>query len=167
MDNGPKAGCFGPNDNITRAQIVTILWRQQGQPVSTYAMDFKDIKDPNEWYYNAVRWAAENGIVTGYLSGANAGKFKPDDNITREQLALILQRFADYCGKDSTTQGDISGFPDVNKVSDWAIEGMRWAVGKGIISGKGDGRLDPGGTATRAEAATMIMRFCKNILGLT
>lgn len=158
---GPNAGNFGPNDNITRGQIVTILWRHAGKPESEYAMNFFDIKNPNEYYYKAVKWAAENGIVTGYLSGENAGKFKPDDNITREQLALILQRYAGYCGKNSTTQGDISKFPDAKKVSDWALTGIKWAVGVGIISGQGNGNLDPLGTATRAEAATMIMRFLK------
>ena len=162
--SGPKAGCFGPNDNITRGQIVTILWRQENKPEVDYDMNFSDIKNPDEWYYKAIKWAAKNGIATGYQAGPNAGKFLPDTNITREQLALILQRYAAYCGRDSETQGDISGFPDANKVSDWALVGIRWAVGVKIISGKGDGRIDPQGTATRAEAATMIMRFCENIL---
>ena len=158
---GPDAGKFGPNDSITRGQIVTILWRQAGRPESNYSMNFTDVKNPGEYYFKAVRWAQENGIVTGYLAGPDKGKFKPDANITREQLALILQRYSAYCGKDSTTQGDISKFPDAKKVSDWALTGMKWAVGVGIISGQGNGNLDPLGTATRAEAATMIMRFLK------
>jgi len=127
-------------------------------------MNFRDVKDTaDNWYYKAVRWAAENGIVTGY-AGEKAGLFGPEDNITREQLALILQRYAAYCGKDSTMQGDISGFSDAGKVADWALNGIRWAIGTGIITGKADGRIDPQGKATRAEAALMIMRFCENIL---
>ena len=161
---GPNTGCFCPNDNITRAQIITILWRHAGKPESDFEMNFTDITNSEEYYYKAVKWAQENGIVTGYLNGPNAGKFLPDENITREQLALILQRYATYCGKDSTTQGNISKFPDAKKVSDWALAGMKWAVGVGIISGQGNGNLDPLGTATRAEAATMIMRFCENVI---
>jgi len=102
--SGPKKGKFGPDDSITRSQIVSILWRHAGSPESSYEMSFRDVKDtPETWYYKAVRWAAENGIVTGY-AGEKAGLFGPEDNITREQFALILQRYAAYCGKDSTTR---------------------------------------------------------------
>ena len=154
---------FGPNEKVTRGQIVTILYRDAGSPSSTYDMSFSDVTDSTKWYYDAVRWAAENGIVTGYMSGPDTGKFKPNDNITREQLAVILQRYAAYVGKDDTTQGDLTVFSDYKDVSNYALEGMRWAVGVGIIKGNADGTLKPKGTATRAEAATMIMRFKEDL----
>jgi len=160
--SGDKAGKFGPEDAINRSQIVSILWRDAGSPESTFAMNFRDVKDTSVWYYKAVRWANENGIVTGY-AGEKAGLFGPDDNITREQFALILQRYAAYKGKNSTTQGNISGFSDSSKVSDWALNGIKWAIGTGIITGKADGRIDPQGKATRAEAALMIMRFLEQV----
>ncbi len=154
---------FGPNDNITRGMIVTILWRNSGKPESSYDMNFSDVTDSKKWYYDAVRWAAENGIVTGYASGPNAGKFMPDVNITREQIALILQRYAAYMGKDSVTQGNINVFSDYAKVSNYAKDAMKWAVGTGIIKGNADGTLNPLGQATRAEFATMIMRFLEDL----
>jgi len=160
---GYATGNFGPNDKITRGQIVTILYREAGSPVSTFNMQFDDVQDPTKYYYDAVRWAAENEIVTGYMSGPDAGKFKPNDNVTREQLAVILQRYAKYKGKDFYTLGDLTTFSDYKNVSNYAIAGMRWAVGVGIIKGNADGTLNPKGTASRAEAATMIMRFLEEL----
>lgn len=162
---GADAGKFGPNDTINRAQIVTILYRHAGKPSTDYEMNFSDIptSDSGSYYYDAVKWAAANGIVTGYASGEYKGQFRPRDPITREQLAVILQRYAAYCGKDSTSTQDISEFSDSNQVSGYAVNAMRWAVAVGIIKGNADGTLKPKGTATRAEAAAMIMRFIEEV----
>lgn len=162
---GYTATTFAPNNPITRGQIVTILYRKAGSPISTYEMNFNDIPASlsYKYYYEPVRWAAEHGIVTGYTSGVNSGKFKADDLITREQLAVILHRFAKYEGKNFTTQGEIIGYSDYNNISNYALNGMKWAVGVGIIKGNGNGTLVPQGNATRAETSAMIMRYCEDI----
>ena len=156
---------FGPENNITRGQLVTILYRREGSPKTNYQMNFSDIPTnySEKYYYDAIKWAVENGIVTGYKRGVNSGKFKPDDPITREQLALILQRFSKYQGKNYTSQGAITEFSDCNKVSNYAKDGMKWAVSVGIIKGNGNKTLNPQGNASRAECASMIMRYCEDV----
>ena len=169
MMNGYTAGAdngkFGPNDNITRGQIVTILYRRENKPnTSEIDMTFNDVGP--YYYYDAIKWAAKNGIVTGHTAGENAGKFMPDDPITREQLAAILQRYANYKGKSDTETIGLEGFKDYQDVSPWALEGLKWVVSKGIITGDlatTPPSINPQGNATRAQAATMIMRFCENI----
>ena len=159
------AGKFGPEDQITRGQIVTILYRREGSlDVSGIDMKFDDVGP--YYYYDAIKWATENGIVTGHTAGENAGKFMPDDPITREQLALILQRYAKYKNISVEETGNITGFKDYEQVSPWALEGLKWVVSKGIVTGDMSTTppsINPQGNATRAQAATMIMRFCENV----
>ena len=162
---GENIGKFGPNDNITRGQIVTILYRRENTPdVSALGMKFNDVGP--YYYYDAIKWAEINGIVTGYTAGEKAGKFGPDDLVTREQLAVILQRYAKYKNKSVTEKAKLTTFFDYEKVSPWALEGLEWVVAKGIITGDKQTNppsIKPQGNATRAEAATMIMRFCENV----
>ena len=165
---GDVAGLFGINDQITRGQIVTILYRMEGEPAVSGTMNFSDVKNKGEYYYNPVKWAAANGIVTGYKEGPNKGKFLPNNPITREELAIILQRYAKYKGKNVSQTADLTQFGDYKKVSDWAVKELKWAVGVGIITGNKDTAIPtikPQGNATRAEAATMIMRLKENVIG--
>ena len=147
---------FAPNTEMTRAMLVTVLYRAEGEPAITRNIPFADI-DMNEYYANAVIWAAANGIVNGY----DENTFAPNDNITREQIAAIMERYADFKGADTTQTGDLSQFTDEADISDWARDNVSWAVGAGLISGKGDGILDPLGNATRAEVAAILQRFLK------
>jgi hypothetical protein len=152
---------FGPNDKLTRAQLAIILYRLEGCPEVTYKKLFKDVND-GRYYSDAVIWAAENGIVTGYLGGEKAGCFGPDDYITREQFAVMMYRYCEAIGLNVSSTGDISVFPDAAKVDKWALAAMKWAVATGLISGKTDkdpAYLDPLGNATRAECAMILMRL--------
>lgn len=145
---------FYPNGATSRAMIVTILWRMEGAPEASGTNPFSDV-ETGEWYTDAVIWAAENKIVEGYEDGT----FRPAANITREQLAAILYRFAQ--GKGQSFQGMWSfrlDFPDAAEISDWADEAMHWMVMQGIINGK-DGKLVPKGDASRAESATILCNF--------
>lgn len=151
---------FGPALLTNRAMLVSILWRMEGSPVTNYASGFIDING-NDYYYNAVLWAAENKIV----SGVSERSFDPAGNITREQLAAILYRYAVYKGYDVSQGGmAIREFADYEEISEYALTSLAWAVNAGIVSGKGNNTLDPKGCATRAEAASMLMRFCENIV---
>ncbi len=145
---------FEPDTAITRAMLVTVLWRSEGEPVVNYAMMFSDV-DQGAYYGEAVRWAASEGIVKGY----DESTFAPDDLITREQIAAILERFAGYKGMTTDETADIGEFADASTVSEWAYENVQWAVGAGIISGRTDGTFDPLGSATRAETAAMLQRL--------
>lgn len=154
--NGMGDGKFAPNDNTSRAMIVTILYRLEGEPAVTGENPFTDVAD-GQWYTNAVIWAAENDIVGGYGNG----KFGPNDPITREQLATILYRYAQSKGQGFTGAWMfLLDYPDASEISIWADEAMHWCVMNGIINGK-DGKLVPKGDASRAEAATMLQRFCE------
>ncbi|MCH5353327.1 MAG: S-layer homology domain-containing protein [Acutalibacter sp.] len=149
--SGTSTTTFSPNSTLTRAMLVTILWRAAGSPKSTTGSNpFKDVP-ANQYYYQAVMWAYENNVVAGTTSTT----FSPNSPITREQLAAILWRYAGSPG----TSGSFAGFTDSNKVSAYAEIAMRWTLEHGIMSGKGNGILDPGGKSTRAEAASMLMRY--------
>ena len=151
---GMGDGRFDPDGATTRAMIVTVLYRVEGKPAVTGGSPFGDVAT-GAWYTDAVIWAAANGIVNGYEDGT----FHPDDAITREQLAAILYRYAQSKGQGF--QGLWSfplDFPDAGEVSEWADEAMHWMVMNGVVGGK-DGRLLPGGNASRAETATMLQRF--------
>lgn len=148
---------FGPGENLARAQFAVILYRMNGEPEVEYNDAFYDVPE-NEWYTKAVLWANQIGVVTGYSNG----NFGPADNITREQMALMMYRYADYLGYDTSERADLSSFSDASFISDYALEAMQWANAKGIITGKSDGRLDPNGYAVRAECATIILRFDEN-----
>ena len=156
--NGTSATTFSPDMTTSRAMIATILWRLEGSPVVDYAMMFDDV-DPGSWYGEAVRWAASEGIVNGY--GNN--QFGPDDPITREQMAAMLYRYAQYRQYDVSVgeNANILSYTDADQLGTWAVSAMQWACGAGIINGTGDGStLSPQGQATRAQAAVMLMRFC-------
>ena len=140
------------------ASTLTILYRLEGSPAVSGTASFRDVP-AGQYYSEAVAWAAANGIVKGY----DTGLFGPDDVITREQLAVILYGYAQYKGYDVTTGGDLSGFADNASVSAWAADALKWANGQGLITGKSGNLLDPAGTATRAEAASILSRFCKSI----
>ena len=158
MMNGVGNGKFDPTGTTSRAMIVTILYRLEGEPAVTGENPFTDVAD-GQWYTNAVIWAAENDIVGGYGNG----KFGPNDPITREQLATILYRYAQSKGQGFTGAWMfLLDYPDASEISSWADEAMHWCVMNGIINGK-DGKLVPGGDASRAEAATMLMRYCTKI----
>lgn len=155
--NGTSNNTFTPNGNITRGQIVTILWRQEGSPAASNS-SFDDVAS-SAYYAKAVAWAAENGIVGGYGNG----KFGPNDPITREQLAAILYRYAQFKGMD-TTQGGmaIREYSDYDSISAYALQAMQWAVSAQIITGTSTTTLSPAGTATRAQAACLMQRFLTN-----
>ena len=153
---GVAADRFSPNSTTTRAQIVTILWRLEGEPAVDYLLPFEDVAE-GSWYTEAVRWAASNGIVTG----TTPTTFRPDQSITREQMAAILYRYASHKGYDTAARGDLSGFTDLGQVNGYAVEAMAWANGTGIISGTTPTTLSPQGNAIRAQAAAMLMRFCE------
>lgn len=150
--SGGGSGSFGPNDAISRAQFAQILHNKEGGPAGGSRPQYSDVA-AGAWYAGAVRWAASQGVVSGY----DNGMFGPDDNITREQLAAMLWR---YAGKPPAPDLPLN-FTDAGKVSGYAQEALRWAVDQGIIAGKGGGILDPLGSATRAEAAAMLQRFCE------
>ena len=150
---------FRPNAKFSRGMLVTILWRMEGEPKVTNAKEFADVTS-GKYYYNAIRWATSKGIVNGYSNG----KFGPEDNITREQLAVMLRNYAKYKGKNVSQTADISKYKDSGKTSGYAKTSVQWAIAKGIISGKDNGtRIDPQGTASRAEAAAMIYNYCIKI----
>ena len=149
---GTGTSTFAPGQPMTRAMLVTALWREAGSPVVNYAMDFDDV-DEDQWYTEAVRWAASEGIVTGTGKG-----FSPDAALTRESLAAILFRYAG--GQADADQLD--SYADGAGVSAWAREAMNWAVAQGLITGKSGGRLDPGGTASRAEVSAILMRYVQS-----
>ena len=160
--DGVGEGRFDPNGATTRAMIVTILWRQAGSPAPENAASFTDLTQ--DWYRDAVAWAEENGIARG----RGASIFDPDTPITREELATFLQRFTEsVLGKDVSDAADLTGFPDADAVSDYARPAVAWANAVGLIQGdaENDGviYLRPAATATRAQAATILMRFCENI----
>jgi len=156
--NGMGDGIFAPNGTTTRAMIVTILWRLEGAHVVNYLIQFEDV-EAEMWYTEAIRWAASEGIVNGYSDTA----FGPDDAITREQLATILYRYADYKSYDLGTSADLSCYIDADKVSDWALGALKWANGEEIVNGLPGDILAPQGNATRAQAATMIFRFLSKV----
>ena len=149
---GTGTSTFAPGQPMTRAMLVTALWREAGSPVVNYAMDFDDV-DEDQWYTEAVRWAVSKGIVAGTGKG-----FSPDAALTRESLAAILFRYAG----GQVSADDLSGYADGASVSAWAREAMNWAVAQGLITGKSGGRLDPGGTASRAEVSAILMRYVQS-----
>ena len=155
--SGTAAGQFSPNVTTTRPMIVSILYRLSGAEKPTGDNPFTDVK-AGQWYTDAVLWAAENEIVSGYGNG----KFGPDDPITREQIAVILKNYAEKSGADVSNTAALSGFPDEAKVGSWAKSAVSWAVAEGLISGSVSGGktlLDPQGKATRAMIASIMMRF--------
>lgn len=151
---GLTATTFGPNLSTTRGMIVTILWRMENEPAAKHGCPFADVRR-GSYYEQAIAWASENGIVTGF----DASTFAPDRAITREQLAAILFRFAAYRGMDAVTlRENLSSFQDQAAISVYAVSALNWAVGEGLMQGTGD-KLEPTGNATRAQVAAMLRRF--------
>lgn len=151
---GLTVTAFGPNLSTTRGMIVTILWRMENEPAAKHGCPFADVRR-GSYYEQAIAWASENGIVTGFDSST----FAPDRAITREQLAAILFRFAAYRGMDAVTlRENLSSFQDQAAISAYAVSALNWAVGEGLMQGTGD-KLEPTGSATRAQVAAMLRRF--------
>ena len=160
-DNGLFSGVshesFGPGDSMDRSMLATVLYSLDGKPAAGKS-GFADVAD-GVWYADAVAWAAEHGIV----SGVSGGAFAPGGTITREQLAVMLYRYAQYKGYDVSKTADLSGYADQDKLSDWAARAVQWACGSGLMNGRSAAQLAPEGTLTRAEAATMLKAFCENV----
>ena len=145
---------FGPSVKLSRAQFATILYRMEGEPeVAYYPAAFPDVRE-GQFYTAPAMWAKSTGVISGYEDG----RFGPADEITREQMAVMMYRYAKMLGLDTSSEGDMSGFPDAGQVSPFADREVKWAVGEGLIKGDG-GNVNPQGTAERAQCATIIMRF--------
>lgn len=153
--NGTGNGLFEPNGTLTRAMLVTILWRSEGKPAASAQTSFTDVP-AGAYYAEAVRWAAANGVV----KGVSSTEFGPSKNITRQELVTILWRLAAKKGLNTSNAGlTVPEFADRSQIAAWAAEAMSWGCTRGILTGKSANRVDPTGTATRAEAAAMIVRF--------
>ncbi|MBQ7661737.1 MAG: S-layer homology domain-containing protein [Clostridia bacterium] len=163
LDNGIMSGYgkgkFAPDDTTSRAMVAQLLWNMEGKPVVNYAMNYTDVAK-DAWYADAIRFATAQGLMSGYGNG----KFGPNDAMTREQLVALMYRYAQLKNADVTIGEDtnILSYGDVQTVSEWAIPAMQWACGSGILNGI-DGNLVPAGKASRAQVATMIMRFITSI----
>ena len=155
---GTSKTLFSPHGTATRGMMATILWRMEGSPAPKGKNSFTDV-EAGKWYADAITWTAENGIFAGY----GKDKFGPDNPITREQLAAIFYRYADYKGYDLTVKGNLDKFKDADKITDYAKTAMQWAAGSGLVKGKSGNLLDPQGTATRAEIAAMLHRLIEEV----
>lgn len=156
---GESNTTFNPNGKLTRGMLTTILWRMEGAPSSSNGKNFPDVSS-KDYFYSAIKWATSKGVVNGYTNG----KFGPNDNITREQLAVMLRNYALYKGKVVNSNSQLKQFKDYKNVSSFALSAMAWAVDNGVISGKSNGTLlDPIGNATRAEVAAMINNYYNNV----
>ncbi len=156
--SGVDTEVFAPNSTLTRAMLVTILYRFEGSPDSrTYA--YSDV-ERNTWYTKGVDWAASNGIV----NGVGDGKFAPNLPITREQITVIFYNYSKHKEMNLTAKKDLSAYADDNEISPWAATAFEWAAASGLISGKDNNKLDPSGNATRAETAAIIKRYTENLV---
>ena len=159
--NGTAVGRFEPEATMTRAMLVTVLWRLEGEPAPAAPGTFSDVES-GTWYTDAVAWASSEGIV----NGIGKGRFDPDGNVTREQIATILLRYAAKKGCAGDKRAELSKYPDADKVSAYAEEAVSWANAEGIIGGSNENGtlyLLPQGNATRAQVAAMLMRYVQNI----
>ena len=159
MMAGTAADVFAPNATTTRAMIVTILYRLEGSPAVTGTSAFVDVP-AGQWYTDAVNWAAANQIV----NGTSATTFAPNDSITREQMAAILYRYAQYKGYDVTKQANLSGYSDNGQVSAYAKDALAWANAAKLINGVTNTTLAPQGNATRAQVSAILHRFCDGVV---
>jgi hypothetical protein len=154
--NGMNASTYAPEKTLTRAMLITILYRMAGTPEVRLTNIFTDV-ETNEWYTEAIQWGYDNGIV----KGVSADCFAPNLAVTREQMVTFLYRYAAYANYDlsKAETTDLSDFVDASRITDYAQEAFRWAVGEGIVNGFGKNNLKPQGTATRAQVAQIIMKF--------
>lgn len=157
--NGAKETKFEPYEDTTRGMIVTILWRLEGEPTATSPAAFTDVAD-DKYYAKAVDWAVENGIVTGYDDEI----FAPERNISRQEMAAILYRYADFKKYDVTGRSEIAGFADANEVQSYAEEAVKWSVNATLIKGRDNNKIAPVDSANRAEVATILMRFVNSVV---
>ena len=161
VENGLMSGTgtytFEPNTTLSRGMIAQMLYALEGKPSVSATNSFTDVS-ANDWYAKAASWTQSKGIITGY----DDGRFAPNDPLTREQLALILYNYAQSKGYDTSAKADLSKYVDGSSTSAWAQTAMTWAVGEGLLSGRGLNMLYPTGTATRAEVAQIMMNFCEN-----
>ena len=160
--NGVEKDLFAPEEPMTRGMLVTVLWRLDGETAPKTATTFTDV-DANAYYADAVAWAAESGVVNGI--GGN--KFDPEGNVTREQIAAILFRYAAFKGVDTAARADLTAFPDAEKTSAYAHDALSWAVAAALVKGTKEGStiyLDPQGSATRAQVAAILSRYAQNIV---
>ncbi len=160
---GTSETAFSPQSSMTRGMFVTVLYRLAGEPAVYAASVFPDVGSTSLYYYKAVVWANANNIVNGYEDG----RFKPDNLITREQMAVIMYRYASYAGYGTSSGGASAydSFPDTGSVSDFAVNAMKWATSNSLINGS-DGKLLPKNTASRAQVAQIILNFCSNVAGM-
>ena len=156
---------FGPNDSTTRAMAATIIWNMAGKPKSEAKISFTDVEN-GKWFTEAIRWAAGVGVITGYTDAVTGELiFRPDDNVTREQLAAMMYRYAQVAKVDVSAGKDtnILSYDDAFSIGSWASEALQWAVGSGLIGGRTASTLDPKANATRAEVATVIWRYATKL----
>ena len=159
--NGTAADTFSPNAPMTRGMLVSVLWRLDGKTAPKAACTFTDV-DAKAYYADAVAWAAENGVV----NGIGESRFAPEGEVTREQIAAILSRYAESKNVDTSKRAGLASFPDAGKVSTYAKDAMAWAVENGLVNGIKNGSettLAPQGTATRAQVAAILARYVQNI----
>ena len=163
-ENGIMAGtsdtAFSPGEITSRSMLVTILYGMEGKPAVAQESPFADVAN-GRWYTDAIVWASENGIVSGYGNGI----FGYKDAVNRQQVAIILCRYAEHKGCEIELAGDVSGFADSDKISDYAIDALSWATGAGLLSGTGNNMLSPKGMATRSQIAVIMMQFDRSVLG--
>lgn len=160
--NGVEKDLFAPEEPMTRGMLVTVLWRLDGETAPKTATTFTDV-DANAYYADAVAWAAESGVV----NGIGGSKFDPEGNVTREQIAAILFRYAAFKGVDTAARADLTTFPDAEKTSAYAHDALSWAVAAELVKGTKEGStiyLDPQGSATRAQVAAILSRYAQNIV---
>ena len=152
---------FDPSGTMSRAMFVTVVGRMAGVDTSLYSGNggYSDVT-AGSWYAPYVVWASENKVAQGY----GGGKFGPNDAVTREQMAVILYRYAQYKGYDTSASNSLNGYTDVGGVSSWALTAMQWANAEGLINGTSSTTLSPTSGATRAEVAQILMRFCENFV---
>ena len=159
MMTGVSADRFAPASTTTRGMIVTILYRLENEPAVSGGSAFTDVES-GAWYADAVAWAAANDIV----NGTSATTFAPNSPITREQMAAILYRYAAYKGYDVSQKADLSGYTDAASISGYAKDALAWANAQKLITGVTDTTLNPQGSATRAQVATILMRLCETVV---